>query len=238
MDDKQNIGQKPKTEAEDGNAEDERVLVNEKDPEVKAQDTPAQEKAKDPEGETQTQAGAAGDVSNGTAAEASNASGATDASLKEEIAKLQEDLKVAQATTINTAKRMTAESQKKYQQGIEHALFKMLDIIDGLESARDYKTDDGVSIALSQFAMLLSDNDCETIAPLAGDRLDPQIHQAIVTEVSDKFGENRILRLDRKGYRRNQPDNDRVIRPATVVVSSPKKPDNKDDGQTSNGEEK
>ena len=190
--------------------------------------------------EGNAQASTASDASSGDATEANNDSSTEDGSFKAEIAKLQEDLKRAQAETINTAKRMNAEIQKEYQRGIEHVLSGIPDIMDSLERANESNTDDqqsirdGVAITLSKFAGLLYNHGFETIEPQVGDRLDPQVHQAISLEHSEEFGENRVLRLAVKGYRHGS----RVLRPASVVASSPRKQDDKGDDQTSNGEEK
>lgn len=141
-------------------------------------------------------------------------------STQDRIDQLTEDLKRAQAETINQARRMEAEIKREYVRGVENALNGMPEIVDDLERALDAKTDDyqsirdGVAITLDQFKKLLAGHGIETIEPEPGDRIDPQLHQAISREESSRYEENRVLRAVLKGYRHGQ----RVLRPASVVA--------------------
>lgn len=163
------------------------------------------------------------------------------ASLEGEIARLQEELKRAQAETINQARRMGAEIQKEYLRGMETVLNGMPEIVDDLERSLDASIEDqkairdGVAITLDQFKKLLAGHGIQTIEPEPGDRIDPQFHQAISKEESDKYEEHRILRLIIKGYRHG----DRILRPASVVVSQAKQKqqDSKGDGKEGDKEE-
>lgn len=148
-------------------------------------------------------------------------------STQDRIDQLTEDLKRAQAETINQARRMEAEIKREYVRGVENALNGMPEIVDDLERALDAKSDDyqsirdGVAITLDQFKKLLAGHGIDTIDPEPGDRIDPQLHQAISREESDRYEENRILRVVLKGYRHGQ----RVLRPASVVAcAAPAKP--------------
>jgi molecular chaperone GrpE len=49
-----------------------------------------------------------------------------------------------------------------------------------------------------------------------GQKFDPNLHEAIAHEPSEKLPEGSIIRQTRRGYRYK----DRLLRPASVVVSS------------------
>ena len=50
----------------------------------------------------------------------------------------------------------------------------------------------------------------------AGQKFDPNLHEAIAHEPSDKVAEGIVIRQTRRGYRFK----DRLLRPSSVVVSS------------------
>jgi molecular chaperone GrpE len=56
------------------------------------------------------------------------------------------------------------------------------------------------------------------IDPAAGDPFDPNLHQAISAVPSDQYPANTVLQVAQTGYQLH----DRVIRPAQVIVSTPK----------------
>jgi molecular chaperone GrpE len=70
-------------------------------------------------------------------------------------------------------------------------------------------------MVLKQLNDFLSDNGLQAINA-AGQPFDPNLHEAIAHEQSDKVPEEHVIRQTRRGYRFK----DRLLRPATVVVSS------------------
>lgn len=180
------------------------------------------------EGKPEAEAAApAGNAAEAAGQQEGKAAEAPRPSTQDRIDQLTEDLKRAQAETINQARRMEAEIKREYVRGVENVLNGMPEIVDDLERALDAKSDDyqsirdGVAITLDQFKKLLAGHGIDTIEPEPGDRIDPQLHQAISREESDRYEENRILRVVLKGYRHGQ----RVLRPASVVAcAAPAKP--------------
>ncbi|MDO4878794.1 MAG: nucleotide exchange factor GrpE [Neisseria sp.] len=72
----------------------------------------------------------------------------------------------------------------------------------------------GVQMTLNELQKAFEATQIKEISPQAGDKLDPNLHQAIQAEESDAEP-NSILRVLKKGYTLS----DRVLRPAMVVVA-------------------
>jgi molecular chaperone GrpE len=66
-----------------------------------------------------------------------------------------------------------------------------------------------------QLSDLLAENGLQPIEA-EGKAFDPNVHEAIAHEPSDRFPEGVVARQTRRGYRLK----DRLLRPAKVVVSS------------------
>ena len=73
----------------------------------------------------------------------------------------------------------------------------------------------GMSMVLRQVKDFLAENSVQEVEAL-GKAFDPNIHDAVAQEPSADQPEGTILRVGRKGYRLK----DRLLRPASVVVSS------------------
>src|SRR6478672_6972118 len=73
----------------------------------------------------------------------------------------------------------------------------------------------GMSMVLKQLNDFLTANGLEPIDAV-GKQFDPNLHEAIGHEPSNKVPEGRVIRQTRRGYRLK----DRLLRPAAVVVSS------------------
>ena len=68
---------------------------------------------------------------------------------------------------------------------------------------------------LKQLVAAFERNLMKEVAPAAGDKFDPNVHQAI-SSVPSEFPEGAVVQLLQKGY----TIADRVLRPALVMVSS------------------
>lgn len=73
----------------------------------------------------------------------------------------------------------------------------------------------GMDMVRRQLHDFLSNQGVEEI-PATG-TFDPNLHDAVSQEESGEGGEGQILRVTRRGYRLR----DRLLRPASVVVSQP-----------------
>jgi len=73
----------------------------------------------------------------------------------------------------------------------------------------------GVEMVLAQFKTALTSHGLTEIAP-EGERFDPHQHEAIAHQPSEKLPEEHVLTVVRSGFALNG----RLLRPASVVVSS------------------
>ena len=73
---------------------------------------------------------------------------------------------------------------------------------------------DGMKLIKTEFEKALDSFGIETINAV-GETFDPEIHEAIANEPSDEFEKDVVIKQWRAGYKLG----DRLIRPATVVVS-------------------
>ena len=129
----------------------------------------------------------------------------------------------SQADFENYKKRCAREKEDAIKYANSSLLERLLPIIDnfelGLSAARGEGDQSpiysGMSLVLKQMNDFLADNGAQPIEAV-GQKFDPNLHEAIAHEPSDKIPENQIIRQTRRGYRYK----DRLLRPSSVVVSS------------------
>jgi molecular chaperone GrpE len=89
----------------------------------------------------------------------------------------------------------------------------------GLEAARGEGEKSpvfsGMSMVWKQLMDFLTEHGLQPI-DAAGEKFDPNLHEAIAHEPSEEFPEGVVIRQTRRGYRMK----DRLLRPSSVVVSS------------------
>jgi molecular chaperone GrpE len=125
----------------------------------------------------------------------------------------------AKAETENARKRAQLDISNAYKYAVEELAERLLPVRDALEAA--LATPDpsvetlrsGAELTLKQLDAVFDRAKLVEIDP-AGEKFDPNLHQAISMVAAD--GEpNRVVAVLQKGYRLH----DRVIRPALVTVS-------------------
>jgi molecular chaperone GrpE len=129
----------------------------------------------------------------------------------------------SQADFENYKKRSAREKEEAIKYANSSLLEKLIAIVDnfelGLEAARaegeKSPVFSGMSMVLKQLMDFLTDNGLQPI-DATGQKFDPNLHEAIAHEPSDKFPEGVVVRQTRRGYRMK----DRLLRPSSVVVSS------------------
>jgi len=139
-----------------------------------------------------------------------------DASLKQ--------LKYLQADYENCLKRTQREIERISKFGNERLIASLLEIVDELELACAASEDTavseevkkGVRMTLEKLRRVL-DQEGVTVIESENRPFNPEMHQAISKEYSKDHEEGIVLRELRKGYLLRG----KVIRPSTVVVSSP-----------------
>ncbi len=141
----------------------------------------------------------------------------------EEVAILRRDFVKLQAETENYKKRMLKEKNDFAQFANEKLIKELVPIYENLDralNADETSTENlkaGVDMILKSFTSLLEKEKVKPI-PSVGEKFDPKIHEALSQIESADEEENTILQEFSKGFYLN----DRVLRPAKVVIS--KKP--------------
>jgi molecular chaperone GrpE len=129
----------------------------------------------------------------------------------------------SQADFENYKKRSAREKEEAIKYANSSLLEKLIAIVDnfelGLGAARaegeKSPVFSGMSMVLKQLMDFLTDSGLQPI-DATGQKFDPNLHEAIAHEPSDKFPEGVVVRQTRRGYRMK----DRLLRPSSVVVSS------------------
>ncbi len=125
----------------------------------------------------------------------------------------------AKAETENLRRRAQEDIAKAHKYAAEKFAAEMLPVRDSLEAALVTENAtveilrNGVDLTLKQLAAAFEKSGLAEINPVS-EKFDPHHHQAIST-LEDEGEPNRVLSVLQKGYRLN----DRVIRPALVIVS-------------------
>ncbi|MDT3736139.1 MAG: nucleotide exchange factor GrpE [Denitratisoma sp.] len=128
----------------------------------------------------------------------------------------------AKAETENLRRRAQEDIAKAHKYAAEKFASEMLPVKDSLEAALTAENStaeslrNGVELTLKQLIAAFEKSGLAEINPL-GEKFDPHKHQAI-SAIEDEGEPNRVLNVLQKGYGLN----DRVIRPALVVVSKAK----------------
>jgi molecular chaperone GrpE len=129
----------------------------------------------------------------------------------------------SQADFENYKKRSAREKEEAIKYANSSLLEKLIAIVDnfelGLEAARaegeKSPVFSGMSMVLKQLMDFLTDSGLQPI-DATGQKFDPNLHEAIAHEPSERFPEGVVIRQTRRGYKMK----DRLLRPSSVVVSS------------------
>ena len=129
----------------------------------------------------------------------------------------------SQADFENYKKRSAREKEEAIKYANSSLLERLVGIVDnfelGLAAAKEQGADSpiysGMVLVQKQLNDLLAENGLQPIEA-EGKKFDPNVHEAIAHEPSDRVPEESVVRQTRRGYRLR----DRLLRPAKVVVSS------------------
>lgn len=118
----------------------------------------------------------------------------------------------------NYRKRTLKEREGLYSEAKKDAITAFLPVIDGIERASAYATDEselakGVLLLQKQLFTTLEKMDIREIDS-TGEQFDPELHNAIIHEEDEEKPENTVAETLQKGYRIG----DKVIRHALVKV--------------------
>jgi len=155
-----------------------------------------------------------------------------------QIAKLEEELREkaeeaaasrdqhlrAVADADNLRKRMQKEKSEGIRYANESLLRELLQVIDSLELAVEHadlggngkSVVEGVQLTLRLFRDILERQGVKALEDPTGKSFDPTTQQASLVEAQPGVSANTVIRAQSKGY----VYNDRLLRPAHVVVAS------------------
>lgn len=123
----------------------------------------------------------------------------------------------------NFRKRTIREKDELRQYAVSGLMEDVVPILDNLGlglAAAKQKTDvksivDGVSLVMDQFKTTLGRHGLKEVNP-AGQKFDPNFQECISHQPSSEVAEEHVIQVVRLGYTLNS----RLIRPASVIVSS------------------
>lgn len=144
------------------------------------------------------------------------------AALAAESEKHREEWLRAKAETENVRRRGAEDVSKAHKFGIESFAAGLLGVKDSLDMALavDAPTVEsiksGVELTARQLEAVFEKYALKPIAPAAGDKFDPHVHQAI-SQVESDLPANTVAAVLQKGFTLH----DRVLRPALVTVAKP-----------------
>jgi len=133
----------------------------------------------------------------------------------------------------NARKRFERERQEAIAYANEQIIRELLPVIDNLERAVQHADEDtdvkslleGVEITLRSFLATLERFGCKPFESV-GKPFDPAYHEAIMQQETNDHPENTVVQEYQKGYVLN----DRLLRPAMVVVAKQPKEEADGDG--------
>lgn len=127
---------------------------------------------------------------------------------------LRSQLARALADYDNLIKRVERERNDIEKLVSLRLIFKLLTVIDGLESAQAHLKDQGLAISLGEFKQVLNEEGLSEIRPKAGDKFDHETMEAV--EVVAGENDNSIAELVLVGWKYNDGT---VVRHAKVKVT-------------------
>ena len=143
---------------------------------------------------------------------------------EQEAAEQREAMLRMHAEMENLRKRLIRDLEKSRKRALENIMNDLLPIHDSLEKGLQMASDEAASVEslregkaliLRMLGKVLTDNGLEEINPM-GETFNPEFHEAISMIPSPDHASDEIMDVIQKGYRLNE----RLIRPARVVVSS------------------
>ena len=139
---------------------------------------------------------------------------------EQQIEELKNQVLYAKAETENVRRRGFEDAEKTRKYALESFSQELLTVKDSLEASLNSETidlttlKDGVELTLKQLNSVFEKFNIDEINPI-DEKFNPNEHQAISMIESEGKEANTILNVLQKGYKLNE----RVIRPAMVVVS-------------------
>ena len=131
----------------------------------------------------------------------------------------QNDYLRVMAEMDNLRRRAERDVEQAHKFGVEKLVRELLPVVDSLEKSLEHATDvnlkQGVQMTLDLLLNALRKHHV-TVADPIGKTFDPSQHEAVSTVPSAEHAPNTVIQVLQKAYLLN----DRLVRPALVVVST------------------
>lgn len=142
---------------------------------------------------------------------------------EQEAADQREAMLRMHAEMENLRKRLIRDLEKSRKRALEGFMNDLLPVRDSLEKGLEAAEGEasveslreGKALIMRMLDKAMTDHGLEEIDP-TGEAFDPELHEAISMIPSPEHAENTVIDTVQKGYRLNE----RLVRPARVVVSS------------------
>ena len=132
----------------------------------------------------------------------------------------------AKAEAENIRRRAANDVTNARKFAVEGFASEALSVKDSLELARATDVDDqdtgavekmkeGLDLTLKQLDSVFGKFGIQAVEPETGEKLNPELHQAMSTQESSHIPPNHIISVIQKGY----SIHDRLLRPAMVIVA-------------------
>ncbi|GJL80827.1 MAG: hypothetical protein DHS20C01_04610 [marine bacterium B5-7] len=146
--------------------------------------------------------------------------------VKQELSDMKEQFLRAKAEAENIRRRSELEITKARKYAVENFAAELLSVKDSLDLAANVdlsnNEDDvvnsmheGLELTLRQLDNVFEKFGITALEPQTGDKLNPELHQAMTVQVSAEMPPNHIVKVIQKGFSLN----DRLLRPAMVIVA-------------------
>lgn len=152
--------------------------------------------------------------------------------LAAELAKAQATIKdywdqimLLNAEIENNRKRAQRDIENAHKYAVKNFVESLLPVTDSMEMGIAATLNDnatlesireGMTLTMNMFMQMMEKNGIQAIDP-QGEKFNPELHQAMTMQQNDEVEANTVLAVMQKGYTLNE----RLIRPAMVVVSKP-----------------
>ena len=126
----------------------------------------------------------------------------------------------------NNRKRAQRDIENAHKYATQQFAEALLPVVDSMEmgiaaseneNASHESIREGMQMTLEMFSKTMQKNGIETVHPV-GEKFNPEHHQAMTLQESEEHDPNTVIAVMQKGYLLNE----RLIRPAMVVVSKAK----------------
>ena len=137
---------------------------------------------------------------------------------KDPVAELTNDLQRITAEYANYRKRVERDRELVQELATANLLDQLIPILDDIDRAKEHGDLTGTFATVAENLINLSKKLGLTPFGSASEEFDPNLHEALSTVESDEFETQTVTQVYQAGYKINE----RILRPAKVVVSQPK----------------